>query len=183
MISLCQIIHNSKNTDLIKISKRLSWLLRHGAHKSGVLMTTDGYVYIDEILALESFKNVKLDQIKEIVDTNEKKRFVLNKDCEGKLKIKACQGHSIEVPDLELTPITKSSDVPVVLHGTTKQAWQSIKDEVGYRGSSNVLISIDLDKALKDGLQFFRTPNNVILSPGNEKGYISPSYFKFVNFI
>ncbi len=31
-----------------------------------------------------------------------------------------------------------------------------------------------------DGLKFYRSENNVILSPGDQMGFIKPRYFKFV---
>ena len=43
-----------------------------------------------------------------------------------------------------------------------------------------VYIYIDVHKAMSDGLVFFRSANNVILSPGNEEGTIETKYFKTV---
>ena len=43
------------------------------------------------------FKSINLEKIKEIVEKNEKKRFVLVTEAGGRYKIKACQGHSFEV--------------------------------------------------------------------------------------
>ncbi len=71
---------------------------------------------------------------------------------------------------------------------------------LGMRSNSHVLVFIDLSKALDgitvnqltlgvshifiyiivDGLQFFRSANDVILSPGNKDGLILPQYFKKV---
>lgn len=48
----------------------------------------------------------------------------------------------------------------------------------GMRNSCEVLISIDTVKALAGGIKFFKSANNVILSPGNEEGFIRPVYFK-----
>ena len=36
------------------------------------------------------------------METNDKKRFVLVKEVSGKWKIKACQGHSVEVAIVQL---------------------------------------------------------------------------------
>ena len=43
-----------------------------------------------------------------------------------------------------------------------------------------VYIYIDVHKAMSEGLVFFRSANNVILSPGNEEGTIETKYFKTV---
>ena len=37
---------------------------------------------------------------------------------------------SLQVEDLDLTPILLSDDVPVVVHGTYRRAWESIRHEV-----------------------------------------------------
>lgn len=38
------------------LSKAMSWLLRHGADKAGVVVGEDGSVLVDEMLALSNFK-------------------------------------------------------------------------------------------------------------------------------
>ncbi|KAH3856764.1 hypothetical protein DPMN_099358 [Dreissena polymorpha] len=50
----------------------------------------------------------------------------------------------------------------------------------GMRSSCEVTIRIDLKKAMEDGIKFFVSANNVILSPGNEDGLIPPKYFELV---
>jgi len=35
-----------------------------------------------------------------------------------------------QVSDLELTPVTDARDTPVVIHGTSKKAWDTIQHEV-----------------------------------------------------
>ena len=42
------------------MSKKLSWLLRHGAIEEGLNMGTDGFVKLDDILARNDFKGVTL---------------------------------------------------------------------------------------------------------------------------
>lgn len=48
------------------------------------------------------------------------------------------------------------------------------------RNSSQILIYIDVQKALDSGLEFFISTNGVILSEGDERGFILPEYFKRV---
>lgn len=58
-----------------------------------------------------------MDNVRGVVDRNDKQRFsLLERD--GKLYIRANQGHSIAVPDLDLTPVTNAAAYPVVVHGT-----------------------------------------------------------------
>ena len=48
----------------------------------------------------------------------------------------------------------------------------------GMRMTATVLIYIDLEKALKDGILFFRSENGVVLTEGlNNEGYLPKDYF------
>lgn len=145
-----------------------------------------------------------------VVADNNKQRFSITR-IEGSEYIRANQGHSISVPDLELKAITSIADLPkgegsvegVVVHGTYSAAWKSIRTEglskmgrnhvhfavgtpeeghviSGSRSNCQVFVYIDLEKALADGIAFFLSDNNVILSPGNAEGLILPKYFKAV---
>lgn len=49
----------------------------------------------------------------------------------------------------------------------------------GARTDSDVFIEIDTELAMQDGLVFFRSQNNVILTRG-KNGLVSPKYFKKV---
>lgn len=53
----------------VKVSKNLSYLLRHGAEKEGLKMRNDGYVLLDDILAMDFYKKNKVDydKVKEVV--------------------------------------------------------------------------------------------------------------------
>ena len=50
----------------------------------------------------------------------------------------------------------------------------------GMRSTCHLAIFIDVEKAMKDGIEFYRSENDVILSPGDENGFIKPKYFKRV---
>ncbi|CAL1548576.1 unnamed protein product [Lymnaea stagnalis] len=191
-----------KTTDpMVKMSKALSYLLRHGAEKKGFKLLPGGFLYVDEILKHDEFKSMTIDDLKMVVENNDKKRFTLEaEDDTGRLKIRANQGHSLQVEDLDLEPITDASKYPVVVHGTFQRPYKMIEKEglkrmtrvhihfapgepgtggviSGMRSSCTVLIYLNLGKALQDGLMFFLSANNVILSPGNEQGVIPPLYF------
>lgn len=47
----------------------------------------------------------------------------------------------------------------------------------GMRKSVQIYIYIDLRKAVNDGIPFYVSANNVILSPGNANGIIESKYF------
>jgi RNA:NAD 2'-phosphotransferase (TPT1/KptA family) len=69
--------YHKKDDANVKISKAMSWLLRHGAVLEGIEINADGFVRMGDVLNYFSKKGqaLKLEQIMEIVDTNDKKRF------------------------------------------------------------------------------------------------------------
>ena len=95
--------HRRDNDPTVQISKNLSWLLRHGAEKEGLAMDAGGWVPLDDVLKKDFYKSKKIDvdKIKEIVDTNDKKRFELKTEPNANgvpvLKIRASQGHTLKV--------------------------------------------------------------------------------------
>lgn len=50
----------------------------------------------------------------------------------------------------------------------------------GVRNSSQILIYIDLPSALSAGLKFYLSANGVVLSEGDENGFIKPEFFRRV---
>lgn len=52
----------------------MSYLLRHGAAESGVAISSDGYVHMDDLLKYLGNK-ISLDLIHSIVENNDKKRY------------------------------------------------------------------------------------------------------------
>jgi 2'-phosphotransferase len=47
----------------------------------------------------------------------------------------------------------------------------------GMRGSSQILIFVDVQKALESGIEFFLSGNGVVLTEGDERGFLSPIFF------
>lgn len=192
----------------IKLSKLLSWLLRHGLVQEGIPVEPDGYVKLDLVLSHRKFTKYKLRDIQQVVDENEKKRFSLIQR-KGIYFIRANQGHSLEVgKKLKEEEILRSilTPLPLVVHGTTHQNYEKIresglkkmnrthihfaisddfvegnKQQSGIRSNCQILIYLDMEKALQDGIKFFLSENKVVLSPGvGEEGVILPKYFKKV---
>ncbi|KAJ2120244.1 tRNA 2'-phosphotransferase, partial [Coemansia sp. RSA 788] len=67
----------------VKLSKLLSYLLRHGAVKEGLTIRDDGSIALDELKKHKQLKSVSFDRIKQIVDTNDKKRYMLFQEGSG----------------------------------------------------------------------------------------------------
>lgn len=79
-----------------RISKSLSFWLRHNPEDIGITIGNDGWTDIDELIERAADKGVDFtfDELKEVVKNNDKKRFLINED---ETLIRANQGHSIEV--------------------------------------------------------------------------------------
>lgn len=189
-----------------RLSRFLSKVLRHQAAEMGLDISSDGYVLVSDLLNLQFLKSSKtsVEDVKRVVENNDKKRYTLSV-INDKLYIRANQGHSIKVEDLELKPLVSIDDFPngIAVHGTTKRAWlNGIKDQglsrmkrnhihmaSGLNGADGVIsgmrknlvdpvhIYIDLPRALDAGLKFFASGNGVILSPGNQEGFIPVDLF------
>jgi len=198
----------SKNQNNVRLSKSLSWMLRHGALKEGIQIDHEGYVDVEMLIRHRNFVGVSLSEILSVVDGNDKKRFTIVKDdLNGKWKIKANQGHTLQVNDLELKQINineAENEFPTIIHGTYPKSWKEIEasgglskmkrnhihfspgepgdDKVisGMRASASVWIYINMAAAIRDGFEFFLSPNNVVLTPGDPSGFLPIRYFKRV---
>ncbi|CAG0919256.1 unnamed protein product [Notodromas monacha] len=160
----------------VKLSKTMSWLLRHGALKVGVRISSDGFVRVGDILSRKEFAGCTMKDVQRIVEMDNGLRFCLRERC-GTYEIKAYQGHSIRVEDLELLPVLSKEEIAgELVHGTYETKWEKIKEEgicyhtrnqvhmgvdscagkidegreiPGIRSSSEILIYIDLEAALR----------------------------------
>lgn len=113
--------------------------------------------------------------------------------------IRANQGHSMEV-EVEMEQLTIDTAPSQAIHGTYTDAWNQIKNTglskmarqhihlaenmpdgitviSGMRSSCQIAIYIDIKRAIKDGFKFYRSANGVILTPGDQDGFLSPKYF------
>ncbi|XP_062950588.1 tRNA 2'-phosphotransferase 1 isoform X4 [Cynocephalus volans] len=163
----------------VQLSKALSYVLRHGALKLGLPMGADGFVPLGTLLQLPQFHGFSAEDVQRVVGTSEKQRFALQPGHPsiGPL-IRANQGHSLKVPELELMPLEMPQALPLMLvHGTFWKHWPSILLK-GMRPNCEVAVFIDGPLALADGIPFFRSANGVILTPGNADGFLLPKYFK-----
>ncbi|XP_056646483.1 tRNA 2'-phosphotransferase 1 [Diorhabda sublineata] len=190
-------------TNDIRLSKTLSWLLRHGAVKEGLNIKSDGFISVVQLLEHKNLNGkYNLVDIERVVETDSKKRFSLRNN-KGVLEICANQGHSINiVDDLNLSIIDYKEDVNII-HGTYYRYWKFIKKQglnrmkrnhihfalglpydvtvtSGIRKDTEIFIYINLRLAISDNLKFYRSANNVILSPGDKNGVILPKYFQKV---
>lgn len=129
------------------LSKFLSLVLRHQPELIGIKLDEQGWVAVDELLqkAGAHGKAITIAMLNHIVETNAKKRFAFD---DTKQKIRASQGHSVEV-ELGYEPQTPPD---VLYHGTGSQSVEAIlRTGLEKRSRQHVHLSRDLETAVKVG--------------------------------
>lgn len=135
------------NNQLVKLSKFLSYILRHHPESIGLTLDENGWVKVERLLhnANKHGKLFTALDLKEIVARNDKKRFELSSDG---LRIRARQGHSVSV-DVGLEPVRPPE---FLYHGTAGRFLSSIKTGgLLKKGRLYVHLSIDEETAIKVG--------------------------------
>ncbi|MDI9862522.1 RNA 2'-phosphotransferase [Flectobacillus roseus] len=150
--------------NLTHISKLLSKILRHQPDLIGIQLDENGWVEVSTLLQnLEKYQTqISFEQLKEVVDTNSKRRFSFNDDFS---KIRANQGHSIEV-DLAL-----QTQIPpdILYHGTVEKNLDSIFEKgLSKMNRHHVHLSADTETAQKVGM---RHGKPIILTIESKKMY------------
>ncbi len=132
--------------DLKRLSKFLSFLLRHGAAEFGLELDEQGFASFDKVWALvEERYNGRyvLDDLKPVLEgkLDGKKRLVLEGD-----RIRAVYGHNRKTTQIQYEP----AEPPVILyHGTNRRVLDNIR-ESGLLPMERqyVHLSVHLERAL-----------------------------------
>lgn len=166
-------------SDLAKISKYLSYHLRHRPDLLGLTPAPGGWVPVAELLAASTAQGfpISREQLQAVVSNSDKKRFGF--DPTGAL-IRAHQGHSITI-DLQLTP---QIPPPQLYHGTGRQFIESIlqlglqkmsrhhvhlssdlatAQKVAMRQGKPAILEINAQAMSQDGYHFYCSENQVWL--------------------
>ncbi|KAL3624493.1 hypothetical protein CASFOL_031161 [Castilleja foliolosa] len=131
-----------------------------------------------------------VDEVREAVRRDNKQRFSILEE-NGEILIRANQGHSLQTVETEslLKPILSHEEIPVCVHGTYRKNLESIlegglkrmdrlhvhfssglptdgKVISGMRWDVNVIIFLDVRKALEEGMKLYISDNKVILTEG-----------------
>lgn len=163
-----------------KLSVFISLILRHKPEEIGITLDEHGWANVDELIAgiNASGRHIDMDILKEIVATDEKKRYSFNEDM---TLIRANQGHSIPV-DVELKEATPPD---ILWHGTAERFIDSIKRDgikpmsrlyvhlsadvetatrVGIRHGDCMVLLINSEQMHRDGIKFYLSENGVWLT-------------------
>ncbi len=171
----------NRATYLIQRGKKLSYLLRHDKTYA---FDEHGWREVSDLVANHGFT---LEELREIVVTNNKQRYEFSEDM---TRIRARQGHSIQV-DVELE---EAIPPDVLYHGTAKGFADSIMKQgilkgkrlyvhlsttvetatkVGQRHGAPVVLAIDAKRMSEDGNKFFLSRNGVWLTEFVDAKYIT----------
>jgi putative RNA 2'-phosphotransferase len=182
------------NKNVVKYSKFLSLILRHQPELIGLSLDENGWTDVAQLIELANKKGTALtaELLKEVVASNDKKRFAFNAD---KSRIRASQGHSIEV-DLALVP---QQPPAYLFHGTATRFLDSIRDRgllpgsrqhvhlsadesvainVGQRHGKPTVLIVHSGEMAQAGISFFLSDNGVWLTDT-----VPPQYLDFSNVI
>src|SRR5437764_11140257 len=128
-----------------RISKFLSLILRHEPTRVGIKLDESGWVPVDELLDAVTAHGqpLSLEELQEVVDTNDKKRFTIQDGF-----IRANQGHSVTV-DLQLP---EAEPPEFLYHGTVPRFLDLIREKGLVKGERHdVHLSQDRETAVKVG--------------------------------
>lgn len=144
----------------VQVSKKLSWLLRHGAESEGLKLDSSGFINLKDVINNRKLQGMKIsfEEVEEIVRENDKQRFTMipvsadgdtaddggSEATNGQpalesqdpkdWKIRANQGHSLKVESEDLLqPITAEDCPSACVHGTSHVAWPLIVSSGGLK--------------------------------------------------
>jgi putative RNA 2'-phosphotransferase len=175
---------------LTDLSKFLSFVLRHQPGAIGVVLDANGWIEIEQLIegCQTHGKPITREIITTIVATSPKQRFAISEDG---LRIRANQGHSIEV-DLAYN---SSTPPRALFHGTVSASLPAIRSAglkkmgrhhvhlssdaatariVGMRRGTPVVLEIAAGRMHRDGHVFYLSSNGVWLTE-----HVPPEYIEF----
>lgn len=172
-----------------KLSKLLSYVLRHRPESIGLTLDAQGWVGVDELLsaAARDGNRIAHEDLMRIVETSDKQRFALSEDG---MRIRANQGHSVTV-ELGYDPVTPPE---TLFHGTAPQFIAAIRRdglkpmrrhhvhlspdretaaEVGARRGKPVILEIAAGEMARAGILFYQSANGVWLTDSVPAAYLT----------
>ncbi|MGY1697141.1 MULTISPECIES: RNA 2'-phosphotransferase [unclassified Geodermatophilus] len=175
--------------DVVRVSKRLSYVLRHRPDSVGLTLDDAGWVDVDALLAALAAHGLPLtrEDLDRVVAANDKRRFAV--DGTG-TRIRASQGHSVPValgyaaeqPPAVLFHGTPVRSLPAVLaeglrpgrrHAVHLSADEATARAVGERRGRAAVLRVDAAALAAAGAVFTRSANGVWLVDAVPPGYLT----------
>ncbi|WP_346621012.1 RNA 2'-phosphotransferase [Blastococcus montanus] len=172
--------------DVVRTSKRLSFVLRHRPESVGLVLDPAGWADVEQVLGALRLTRQELERV---VATNDKRRFAFD---DTGTRIRASQGHSVTV-DLGYAPEHPPEEL---FHGTVERFLPAILAEglrpgrrhavhlspdvetarvVGGRRGRPVVLRVDSSAMAAAGFTFRRSANGVWLVDAVPPAYLSPA--------
>ncbi len=187
----------------VEQSKYMSWVLRHGLDKLSIKPDSEGYIPLQVLLKTDEKTGLTQESVLSIVKNCPKQRFGI-KQVGSEYFIRANQGHSQNIGEKICSDkLLKKLSKPIsgVFHGTYKRHLNSIKTTglnrmsrqhihlakgldaaSGKRHDNNLIVYVDMDKAMADGIDFFESANGVILTEGLD-GILPAKYLTYAELV
>ncbi|MGY1837337.1 RNA 2'-phosphotransferase [Blastococcus sp. SYSU DS0510] len=170
--------------DVVRTSKRLSFLLRHRPDAAGLTLDAAGWADVDRLLAA---LGISREELEHVVAANDKRRFAFD---DTGTRIRASQGHSVPVelgylpepPPEELFHGTVERFLPAILaeglrpgrrHAVHLSADVATARAVGGRRGRAVVLRVDAAGMAADGFAFRRSANGVWLVDDVPQRYLT----------
>ena len=177
-----------ENGRRVRLSKFLSFVLRHQPEVVGLSLDAAGWVEVDALLraCAEHGRRMSPEDLAEVVRENDKQRFAFSED--GR-RIRASQGHSTDVA----LGYAEAEPPEVLFHGTVARSLPSIRDKgltrmkrnhvhlspdeataksVGGRRGRPVVLRVRAREMRAAGHVFYRTDNGVWLTEAVPSAFI-----------
>ena len=153
----------------LRLSKLLSLMLRHRPEEFGVEADRFGFAEVEEVLTAvqERLKWVTLEDVTELVEDSEKRRFEISGD-----KIRALYGHSFDIeldqdpvrpPEFLYQGVSAKYVQEIQREGITPRdrryvhlsLSEEIASKMGREGERRVVLTILAQKAWESGVKFY----------------------------
>lgn len=168
-----------KAKQIVRLSKKISWALRHGALESNLEMDGAGWVEVDALLRQ---LRITEDELQRVIELNDKQRL----ERDGAY-VRASQGHSLDNGWICRDALERSwveeKTLSHMWHGTALEAIEGIAhaglqsigrthvhccdaptSRVGKRAAVPIMLRIDLSRLRALGYRSYRASNGVLLT-------------------
>lgn len=166
--------------DYKKISKIMSYALRHKPEKLGIDVDKGGWTNMDKLVrALQDhFPDITYQIVVDVIQSNDKQRFTLSSNRD---RVRAAQGHSLDVdlgysttrpPDRLFHGTSSNNYIGIMKHGINKGTRHHVHlspdfetaKTVGSRKGKPLVLTIATNAMYADGYKFFKSDNGVWLT-------------------
>ncbi|KAF7345394.1 hypothetical protein MVEN_01557400 [Mycena venus] len=188
-------------------TRRLNWLLRHGAVPPVMTIRPDGFVRLDDVRNLWLFRKLSPPEFDELLARDESQSFKIIQEYDPRmgtdaLWIRARKGHTIKAIDWSVKRFLSPEEIPMLVYSVDFDTWMHVQ----YRGISpqltdglielhpttptenfghaagRVFIFLDIVKMLAAGIPLWRSTRFRLawLTTGDANGALPPQMFSKV---